>query len=63
MDNIKGFKDYTASVNEAVIMPIDYSELMRELTEACAQRPISIDQANMIAWNHDVKFKRYDEFY
>lgn len=63
MDNIKGFKDYTASVNEAVIMPIDYSELIRELTEACAQRPISIDQANMIAWNHDVKFKRYDEFY
>ena len=63
MHNIKGFKDYTTSVNEAVIMPIDYSELMRELTEACAQRPISIDQANMIAWNHDVKFKRYDEFY
>jgi hypothetical protein len=63
MHNIKGFKDYTTSVNEAVIMPIDYSELMRELSEACAQRPISIDQANMIAWNHDVKFKRYDEFY
>lgn len=63
MYNIKGFKDYTESVNEAVIMPIDYSDLMRELAEACAQRPISIDQANMIAWNHDVKFKRYDEFY
>jgi hypothetical protein len=63
MYNIKEFKDYIISVNEAVIMPIDYSELMRELTEACAQRPISIDQANMIAWNHDVKFKGYDEFY
>ena len=63
MYNIKKFKDYTGPINEAVIMPIDYSELMRELAEACSQRPISIDQANMIAWNHDVKFKRYDEFY
>ena len=63
MYNIKGFEDYISAINEAVIMPIDYSELMRELTEACAQRPISIDQANMIAWNHDVKFKRYEDFY
>lgn len=63
MINIKGFADYISAVNEAVIMPIDYSDLMRELAEACAARPISIDQANMISWNHDVKFKRYDDFY
>jgi len=63
MINIKRFSDYVSSINEAVIMPIDYTELMRELAEACAVRPISVDQANMIAWNHDVKFKRYEDFY
>jgi len=63
MNNIKDFKGYISMVNEAVIMPIDYTDLISELADACLARPISVDQANIIAWNHDVKFKRYNEFY
>jgi hypothetical protein len=63
MYNIKGFKDYVSLINEAVIMPIDYTELIKELTEACGTRPISVEQANMIGNEHGVIFKTYNEFY
>lgn len=67
MKNIKSFLDYFSPVNEAVIMPTNSVELIKELTNECCsnknERILTLDSANKIGSKYGVIFKSYNDFY
>ena len=63
MNNIKGYSEFS-KLNEKVIMPKDFSEMINKMIEKLAgKRSLTIKEANDICNPDGVKFLTYKEFY
>lgn len=56
-------KKFEAFLNEKVIMPNDFSEMMDRIRDICAFRPLSVERMNAITNPYGVLFVTYDQFY